>query len=207
MINRRHQSEMTNLAILLVISACMGISNIPLATLQPAQAALLGLSFEELSRQAELIIFGVVLDEKLAEPGTIGAGLENHTVSVEKVLKGKYNSSIVSVITESELMEDSPQFDVGEKVILFLYQKPIFGDKPSGNDYTVVNQFNGKYNIDDNGMVSNISIPNFEKKITDALSSPKTNFTQLISNEAQSYYFRNDRDTQFNDTDSLPLTR
>ena len=207
MINRRHQSEMTILAILLVISACMGISNIPLATLQPAQAALLGLSFEELSRQAELIIFGVVLDEKLAEPGTIGAGLENHTVSVEKVLKGKYNSSIVSVITESELMEDSPQFDVGEKVILFLYQKPIFGDKPSGNDYTVVNQFNGKYNIDDNGMVGNISIPNFEKKITDALSSPKTNFTQLISNEAQSYYFRNDRDTQFNDTDSLPLTR
>lgn len=207
MINRRHQSEMTILAILLVISACMGISNIPLATLQPAQAALLGLSFEELSRQAELIIFGVVLDEKLAEPGTIGAGLENHTVSVEKVLKGKYNSSIVSVITESELMEDSPQFDVGEKVILFLYQKPIFGDKPSGNDYTVVNQFNGKYNIDDNGMVGNISLPNFEKKITDALSSPKTNFTQLISNEAQSYYFRNDRDTQFNDTDSLPLTR
>ena len=74
MINRRHQSEMAILAILLVISSCMGISNIPLATLQPAQAALLGLSFEELSRQAELIIFGVVLDEKLAEPGTIGAG-------------------------------------------------------------------------------------------------------------------------------------
>ena len=204
MINRRHQSEMTILAILLVISACMGISNIPLATLQPAQAALLGLSFEELSRQAELIIFGVVLDEKLAEPGTIGAGLENHTVSVEKVLKGKYNSSIVSVITESELMEDSPQFDVGEKVILFLYQKPIFGDKPSGNDYTVVNQFNGKYNIDDNGMVGNVSTADFEEKIKDALSSPKTNITRLISNEADFYHYRNDKDTQFNDTNLFP---
>ena len=110
----------------------------------------------------------------------------------------------MSVITESENMEDSPQFNVGEKVILFLYQKPIFGDKPSGNDYTVVNQFNGKYGIDDNGMVGNISIADFEKKITDALSSPKTNFTQLISNEAESYYYRNDRDTQFNDTESLP---
>ena len=73
----------------------------------------------DLSRQAELIILGVVLDET-AEPGTIGAGLENHTISVEKVLKGKYNSSTVSVITESENIEDSPQFDVGEKVILFL---------------------------------------------------------------------------------------
>ena len=64
-----------------------------------------------------------------------------------------------------------------------------------------------KYGIDDNGMIGNISIADFEKKITDALSSPKTNFTQLISNEAQSYYYRNDRDTQFNDTESLPLTR
>lgn len=144
MIKRRHQNEMAILAILLVISSCMGLSNIPWATLQPAQAALLGLSLEELSRQAELIILGVVLDEKLAEPGTIGAGLENHTISVEKVLKGKYNTSTVSVITESEIMEDSPQFNVGEKVILCLYQKPIFGDKPSGNDYTVVNQLNGK---------------------------------------------------------------
>ena len=54
-------------------------------------------------------------------------------------------------------------------------------------------------------MVGNISIVNFEKKITDALSSPKTNFTQLISNEA--YYYRNDIDTQFNDTEALPLTR
>lgn len=206
MIKRPHQNEMAILAILLVISACMGISNIPLATLQPAQAALLGLSFEELSRQAELIILGVVIDEKLAQPGTIGAGLENHTISIEKVLKGKYNASTVGVITESEIMEDSPQFNVGEKAILFLYQKPIFGDKPSGNDYTVVNQFNGKYGIDDNGMVGNISLADFEKKIKDE-SSPKTNFTQLISNEAQSYYYRNDKDTQFNDTESLPLTR
>ena len=180
--------------------------------MQSVEAGLLGLSFKDLSRQAELIVLGVVLDEKLAEPGTIGAGLENLTISVEKVLKGKYNSSTVSVITESEMMEDSPQFNVGEKVILFLYQKPIFGDKPSGNDYTIVNllkkinTINGKYGIDDNGMIGNISIADFEKKIIGALSSPKTNFTQLISNEAQSYYYRNDRDTQFNDTESLPLT-
>jgi len=117
------------------------------------------------SLQAELIILGVVLDEKLAEPGTIGAGLENHSISVEKVLKGKYNASIVSVITESEITEDSPQFNVGEKAILFLYQKPIFGDKPSGNDYTVVNQLNGKYNVDNNGVVGNMSKEIFKRKL------------------------------------------
>ena len=37
-------------------------------------------------------------------------------------------------------------------------------------------------------------------------SSPKTNFTQMISNEAEFYYYRNDRDIQFNDNGSLPLT-
>jgi hypothetical protein len=42
MIKRRHQNEMAILVILLVISAYMGISNIPLATLQSAEAALLG---------------------------------------------------------------------------------------------------------------------------------------------------------------------
>ena len=172
-----------------------------------SEAGLLGLSFEELSRQAELIILGVVLDEKLAQPGTTGAGLENHTIAVEKVLKGKYNGNKVGVITESQIMEDSPHFKIGEKAILFLYQNPpLFGDKPSGNDYTVVNQLNGKYGVDDNGMVGNISIAAFEKKIKDE-SSPKTNFTQLISNEAEFYYYRNDRDTQFNDTESMPLTR
>lgn len=91
--------------------------------LQSAEAGLLGLPFEELSRQAELIILGVMLDEKLAAPGSKGAGLENHTLSVERVLKGTYNASKVGVITESEIMEDSPQFNVGERSILFLYQK------------------------------------------------------------------------------------
>ncbi len=115
--------------------------------LQSAEAGLLGLPFEELSRQAELIILGVVLDEKLAAPGSKGAGLENHTLSVERVLKGTYNASKVGVITESEIMEDSPQFNVGERSILFLYQKPLFGDKPFGNDYTVVNLLQGKMKL------------------------------------------------------------
>ena len=80
----------------------------------------------------------------------------------------------------------------------------------SGNVYTIVNYPQGQYAVTDNGIVrgldiSNITIADFEKKIKDE-SSPKTNFTQLISNEAEFYYYRNDRDIQFNDTGSLPLT-
>jgi hypothetical protein len=91
-----------------------------------------------------LIILGVVLDEKLAVVGTTRAGLENHTVSIEKIIKGNYTGNKIGVITESQILEDSPKFKLGEKVILFLYQEPIFGDKPSGNDYTTVNHEQGK---------------------------------------------------------------
>jgi hypothetical protein len=197
---------MAILGILLVICACLGVSNIPLATIQSTDAGLFGLSFEELSRKAELIILGVVLDEKLAQPGTTGAGLENHTIAVEKVLKGKYNGSKVGVITESQMMEDSPHFKVGDKTILFLYQNPpLFGDKPSGNDYTVINLLQGKYGVDDKGLVKGLdvegglAIADFEKKITDALSSPRINITRLISNEAEHYRYRNDTDILFNE--------
>jgi hypothetical protein len=218
LINNYHQHEIAILVILLIISSCLGVSNIPLATIQSTEAGLLGLSFEELSRQAELIVLGVVLDEKLSEPGTVGAGLENHTISIEKVLKGKYNGSKVGVIAESQIMEDSPHFKIGEKAILFLYQNPpLFGDKPSGNDYTVVNSLQGKYDVNENGLtgglvggsdvfVNDITIADFEKKISNALSSPKTNITRLINNEAEFYYYRNDRDIQFNDSGLFPLT-
>lgn len=158
--------------------------------LQPAKAAFIGLTFEELSREAELIILGRVLDEKYIGAGTLGGGLENRTVSVEKVFKGTYTESTVGVITESEIMEDSPHFKLGERVILFLHNDLVFGDKPSGNDYTVVNFLQGKHELDENGLIrgfnmeiEGMTIADFEKKIIDTLSKPKSNSTQNISND------------------------
>ena len=98
-----------------------------------------------------------------------------------------------------------------KKLFFFLYKEPLFGNKllVSGNVYTTVNYPQGKYEVTDNGIVrgldiGNISLADFEKKINDALSG-NVNITHLISNEAESYYYRNDRDIQFNDTGSLPL--
>jgi hypothetical protein len=60
----------------------------------------------------------------------------------------------------------------------------------------VVNQLQGKYEVDDNGLVTGtnvdegVTMSDFEKKITDALSSPKAN--QPISNDSD--YYRNDTD-------------
>lgn len=117
-----------------------------------------------------------------------------------------HNGNTIGVLTESNTRNYSPNFKQNEKVILFLHKEPLFGNKllVSGNIYTIVNYPQGKYEINDNGMISgrdigNISMAGFEKKIKDALSG-KANITELISNEAESYYYRNDNDTQFNDT-------
>ena len=73
------------------------------------------------------------MDEK-----TCGRALRITQCFVENVLKGSYNGNSVGVITESQMIKDSPKFKQNEQVILFLYKKPLFVDKPSGNDYTLV---------------------------------------------------------------------
>ena len=142
----------------------------------------------------------------------MGTPLDNYTMSVEKLLKGIYKGNTIGVVTESQTSSDSPKYKRNERVILFLHKKPLLGNIPleSGNIYTIVNYPQGQYAVSNDGMVrgldiGNISLADFEKKIKDE-SIPKTNFTQLISNEAEFYYYRNDRDIQFNDTGSLPLT-
>ena len=200
------------MAILIILSVSFVVSNVSSGSIESPEADLFLLPFHNQSRQAELIILGHVLDKKLIWERSVGTPLDNYTVSVEKMLKGIYNRNTIGVLTESQISSDSPKYKQNERVILFLHKKPLLGNIPleSGNIYTIVNYPQGQYAVTDNGIVggldvTNMSLADFEKKIKDE-SIPKTNFTQLISNEAQSYYYRNDSDTQFNDTESLPLT-
>ena len=200
-------------AILIMLSVSFGVSNVSLGSIESQYEDLFLIPFNNQSREAELIILGRILDKNLIWERSVGTPLDNYTVSVEKVLKGKYNGNTIGVITESQISSDSPRYKQNERVILFLHKKPLLGNIPleSGNIYTIVNYPQGQYAVTDNGIVqgldiANLSLADFEKKIKDE-SSPKTNFTQLISNESEFYYYRNDVDTQFNDTGSLPLTR
>ncbi len=198
--------------ILIIISVSLAVPNTSLGLIESPEADLFLLPFHNQSRDAKLIILGHVLDKKLVWERSVGTPLDNYTVSVDEVLKGIYNGNTVGVVTESQISSDSPKFSQNERVILFLHKKPLLGNIPlqSGNVYTIVNFPQGQYAVSENGMVrgldiANISLADFEKKIKDE-SNPRTNFTQLVSNEAESYYYRNDTDTQFNDTESLPLT-
>jgi hypothetical protein len=197
-------------AILIIISISLGVSNTSLGSIESPYADLFLVPFNNQSREAELIILGHVLDKKLIWEGSGETPLDNYTVSVEKMLKGIYNRNIIGVITESQISSDSPKFKQNERVILFLHKKPLLGNIPleSGNAYTMVNYPQGKYQVTDNGIVrgldiGNMSIGGFEKKIKDTLSG-KANITQLFSNEAEFYYYWNDKDIQLNDSTSLP---
>jgi hypothetical protein len=200
------------MAVLIIICISLGVSNVSLGSIESQYEDLFLLPFHNQSREVELIILGHVLDKKLIWEGSVGTPLDNYTVSVEKVLKGIYKENTTGVITESQISSEPPNFDQNERIILFLHKKPLLGNIPleSGNLYTIVNYPQGQYAVSDNGIVrgldiANISLADFEKKIKDE-SSPKTNFTQLISNEAESYYYRNDTDIQFNDSELMPLT-
>lgn len=189
------------IAILIILSVSLEVSNVSSDAIEWPEPDIFSVPFENQSREAELIILGHVIDEKQIWEGSVGAALDNNTVSVEKVLKGMFNGNTISVLTESNVRNYSPNFKQNEKVILFLHKEPLFGNKllVSGNVYTIVNYPQGKYEVTDNGMIrgrdiGNISMAGFEKKIKDALSG-KENITELISNEAEFYYYRNDTDT------------
>ena len=82
-----------------------------------------------------------------------------------------------------------------KKVISFLYKQQLFGDKPFGNDYTVLNYLQGKMELMKNGRVSTslvvgsdtfankMTIADFQKKINQALAKPISNDTD-VQNEA-----------------------
>jgi hypothetical protein len=158
--------------------------------LQITYAAYLELTFWDLVHRSELILIGKVLDKKLVEPGSIGKGLVNYTVSVQKVITGDPVRNSISVVTEPEIYEDSPKMKIGELVILFLNHDKVYGDIPAGNDYAVVNFDQGKYEIE-NGLVTgtatdfdtlNMTIFDFEKKVFNAMAEPESMGSENVSN-------------------------
>jgi len=130
------------------------------------EGGLVGLSLEHLSRQSELVISGTVVDEKLANQGLV-----NHSLSVEKIIKGNYTSRFINVFSQPDFVEDAVKLTKGEKVILFLYKERMYDGQ-----YAVVGMLNGKYEIDPNGLIHGFNLPkamtmtDFEKNITDSIS-------------------------------------
>ena len=129
MIKGSLQSGLTLLvmvAILIIISVSLGVPNTSLALIEWPEPDMFSVPFENQSREADLIILGHILDEKQIWEGSVGAALDNNTVSVEKVLKGMHNGNTIGVLTESNTRNYSPNFKQNEKVILFLHKAIVW---------------------------------------------------------------------------------
>src|SRR6476659_6853486 len=106
MIKCRHQNELIILAlvaILIIISIGVGVSNVSSGAIESQYEDLFLIPFHNQTHEAELIILGHVLDKKLIWERSVGTPLDNYTMSIDKVLKGKYSGNTIGVITESQI--------------------------------------------------------------------------------------------------------
>ena len=87
--------------------------------------------------EVETFEVGHVLDKKLIWERSVGTPLDSYTISIDKVIKGKYSGNTIGVITESQISSDSPKYKQNERVILFLHKKPLLGNIPLQSVYTL----------------------------------------------------------------------
>jgi len=109
----------------------------------------------ELAKEAEIILVGTVKDIRSEWNREETLIYTYVTISVEDYLKGSTGSNEVVVRTfggkvgvVSLFVEDTPNFEKGEKVILFLYQRET-------GDWEVYGCFQGKYRIEEGRVVEN----------------------------------------------------
>lgn len=133
---------------------------------------------EEMVKQSDLIVIGTVSDLKAAKaPSVLQEGEEdivtNINISVEKYLSNPNNLSLSELVVqivggtinkETMVVEDSPSFDEGQRVVVFLQKK-------DDNTFTVYGWSQGKYtisngNIADNGKEKDLFKGIFGKDMT-----------------------------------------
>ncbi|MBC8224937.1 hypothetical protein H8E65_10130 [Candidatus Bathyarchaeota archaeon] len=129
----------------------------------PCSADIIPLSIEEMTEAADVILMGTV-EEVLhcaASPYTVPHMHRQVTVSVERYLKNPLEAETVTVITLGATVgsttlwvEDQPEFQESERVLLFLWDDPEFLDDNPQGYYQVVNMVQGKFTVDSDSAIS-----------------------------------------------------
>lgn len=142
---------------------------------ETASASLGVISLEALTDQADLIVHGKVLSSsretvtRQTAEGTRGLQISIATIRIEpvRIIKGSAPAPVLVQVVEG--MEDSPRFQQGEEVIVFLQQNP---DSAS---YSTVGLMQGKFNVAD-GLVLRAETPvgPFVEKLESLVTSRRT---------------------------------
>ncbi len=130
-------------------------------------SSMIKLSLEELTNRASLITLGSV-NKIVSQKDAQGNIFTLNIFAIEQILKGQATGEIVintpggTIDRYTLLVEDAASFQTDERYIVFLTN--------SGNQYNVVGGFQGKFPIDNNNMVGNMTLQQFVNLITSYLS-------------------------------------
>jgi hypothetical protein len=125
------------------------------------------LTTEELTARADSILVAEVTDVASYKEGD-GNIYTRVTLSVEQTVKGAAQGEVVVKMLGGEvagqvlLVEDAPDFQLGERVVVFLEKREA--------TFSVVGGFQGKYTIDRSNMVGGMPVARFIEQIEGILA-------------------------------------
>ena len=139
-----------------------------------APASLGVISLEELTCKADLIVYGTVASvesnesERKMRPGNVPIPIAVVRISSKTILKGAATDPIIVKAVEN--MEDSPKFEQGQEVFLFLTQNA------DDSSFSVFGLTQGKFDVED-GLVVREQMPvaQFAEKVEELIRIQNAN--------------------------------
>lgn len=155
----------------IVLISCSNPTS-PAPVSQSSQPLMEQLTVDELAERADLIVVGEATDIDYDKNGN-GDVKTLVSLWVTDVVKGPSVEEVVVEVAGGQLedlnvsVEDTPEFQIGERVVVFLRQLD------HGN-FATVGGFQGRFSIDENDMVSgSLSLAQFIDQIKYALAGSR----------------------------------
>jgi hypothetical protein len=116
------------------------------------------MSVEEMTEKADVILMGTVESTFHCPADLVVPRMHRQVwVSVERYLKNPLNSTHVTVVllgatigNTTMWVEDQPEFNVSERVLLFLRDDPWFLEENPYGFYQIIGECQGKFSIEEN---------------------------------------------------------
>ena len=153
----------------IVLVSCSNPTS-PAPVSQSSKPLMEQLTIDELAERADIIVVGEVTDIDYDRNGN-GDVKTLVSLSVTDVVKGANVEEVVIEVAGGQLedlnvsVEDTPEFQLGERVAVFLRQV-------DHGTFTTVGGFQGRFGIDENDMVGgNVPLTEFIDQIKNILAS------------------------------------
>jgi len=125
------------------------------------------MSVDEMTEKADVILVGTVesVSHHPADPNDVPKMHRRVLVSVERDLKNpEYSSKVTILVLGATIgnttlwVEDQPEFNVSERVLLFLREDPWFLEENPNGYYQVLGECQGKFTVEGESAISELGL-------------------------------------------------